>query len=94
MLKLPIQTLKAFKIRFKVIRYGICSIIPTPFPMNEHIQTMELITINALLVEKNRAFARAMKAGRPHRELVEIYNEVKEIYNSIAEFTNLRKSVA
>jgi hypothetical protein len=62
--------------------------------MTEHIQTMELITINALLIEKNRAFAAAMKAGRPHHELVEIYNEVKDIYQSIAESTNISRKVA
>jgi hypothetical protein len=62
--------------------------------MTEHIQTMELITINALLIEKNRAFAAAMKAGRPHKELVEIYNEVKDIYQSIAENSNLGRKVA
>jgi hypothetical protein len=62
--------------------------------MTEHIQTMELITINALLIEKNRAFAAAMKAGRPHKELVAIFNEVKEIYQSIAETSNLGRKVA
>jgi hypothetical protein len=62
--------------------------------MTEHIQTMELITINALLIEKNRAFAAAMKAGRPHKELVKIYNEVKDIYQSIAENSNLGRKVA
>jgi hypothetical protein len=62
--------------------------------MTEHIQTMELITINALLIEKNRAFAAAMKAGRPHKELVQIFNEVKEIYQSIAENSNLGRKVA
>jgi hypothetical protein len=62
--------------------------------MTEHIQTMELITINALLIEKNRAFAAAMKAGRPHKELVAIFNEVKEIYQSIAEASNFGRKLA
>ena len=62
--------------------------------MTPHHQTMELITMNELLIEKNKAFAEAMKAGRPHKELVAIYNEVKEIFNSIAEYNNFRVSVA
>jgi hypothetical protein len=54
-----------------------------PF-MTPNWQTLELVSKNALLIEKNKAFAAAMKAGRPHHELVEIYNEVKDIYTEIA----------
>jgi hypothetical protein len=54
--------------------------------MTRHIQTMELITRNALLIEKNKAFAEAMKAGRPHKELLNLYKEVKEIYSTLEDF--------
>jgi hypothetical protein len=56
--------------------------------MTGNIQTMELITRNALLIERNKAFAAAMKAGRPHKELIEIYNEVREIDKSIEAFND------
>jgi hypothetical protein len=59
--------------------------------MTRHTQTMELIIMNALLIEKNKAFADAMKAGRPHNELVEIYKEVKEIFTSITTYHSAGK---
>lgn len=51
--------------------------------MSFNYETLQLVSKNALLIEKNKAFAAAMKAGKPHKELVAIYNEVKEIYSEI-----------
>lgn len=47
-------------------------------------QTMELVALNAALIQKNKEFISAMTAKRPHRELVEIYNQVRDIYAEIA----------
>ena len=46
-------------------------------------QTMELVALNAMLIQKNKEFISAMAAKRPHSELVSIYNQVREIYSEI-----------
>ena len=43
----------------------------------------EIIALNDQLVLKNCAFTKAMKMGKKHHELKEIYNEIKEIYAEI-----------
>lgn len=46
-------------------------------------KTIELVALNAMLIEKNKEFIQAMASRRPHQELVEIYSQVKEIYLEI-----------
>ena len=36
-----------------------------------------------LLIQKNREFTSAMKAGKKHKELVPIYEGIKAVYNII-----------
>lgn len=51
--------------------------------MHLRYQTMELVALNAALIQKNKEFISAMTAKRPHGELVEIYNQVRDIYAEI-----------
>lgn len=46
-------------------------------------QTMELVALNAMLIEKNKEFINAMASRRPHPELVALYNQVKDLYAEI-----------
>ena len=46
-------------------------------------QSMELVALNAMLIQKNKEFISAMAAKRPHSELVTIYNQVRDIYAEI-----------
>ncbi|MDB5196638.1 MAG: hypothetical protein JWP88_1009 [Flaviaesturariibacter sp.] len=48
--------------------------------MSQRNQTLELVALNAMLIQKNKEFIQAMTARRPHKELVSIYNQVKDIY--------------
>ena len=43
-----------------------------------------MIELSALLVEKNRAFTRALKEKQAKEELKIIHGEIQEIYNQIA----------
>lgn len=43
-----------------------------------------MFALNDLLIAKNREFTSAMKMGKKHHELREIYNEIQEIYKKIS----------
>jgi hypothetical protein len=43
-----------------------------------------VLDLSARLVERNKAFANALKAKRPQEELRAIHSEIQEIYNHIS----------
>ena len=43
-----------------------------------------VLDLSARLVEKNKAFALALKAKKPQNELKAIHSEIQEIYNHIS----------
>lgn len=51
--------------------------------MNSLYYRFDLISLNQLLIEKNKVFTESLKEGRNHSELVNIYGEIREIYDEI-----------
>lgn len=54
----------------------------------------ELLELTALLIDTNRQFTDALKARRPHAELVEIYDQIQAIYNQITHLKERDKIAA
>jgi len=54
-----------------------------PSLMSINQREFEMMELAALLIDTNKQFTNALKAKRPHTELVEIYSQIKEIYNQI-----------
>ena len=51
--------------------------------MQQKLDRLDLHDLQVLLINKNREFTTALKMGKKHKDLVEIYQGIKEIYNTI-----------
>jgi hypothetical protein len=61
--------------------------------MHFDMEKMELLELSALLIAANKRFTDALKAKRPHSELIQLYNDIQEIYYQIKHLKE-RKLVA
>lgn len=51
--------------------------------MSADLNQLGLTELQALFIERNRAFTTAMRSKKTHRELVAIYKEIQEVYTII-----------
>ncbi len=62
--------------------------------MQQKLDRLDLHDLQVLLINKNREFTTALKMGKKHKDLVEIYQGIKEIYSTIMERKAPQRAVA
>lgn len=48
--------------------------------MNQELYQLDLFALQAIFIQKNRAFTEAMRKNRSHKDLVALYNDIQEVY--------------
>lgn len=51
--------------------------------MQVHDYKLELLALTEMLIDSNKIFTDALKAKRPHSELVQIFSQIQTVYNQI-----------
>jgi hypothetical protein len=51
--------------------------------MQQNFEQLDYFELHALLIDKNKEFTNAIKAGKKHNELRSIYNDIHEVYTTL-----------